>query len=189
MTKAALLAQLSGKYLVVSTPEVQQVATDGVTWYRVSFFEVGKDSDESRPTGLWNSVGFYVYHEGLGDEAAYYMRTVETPEANHSLVITSTLDNIAKLYASGPLRSRAKGAMLKASYDIRNETVDTTNHSQRSKLSSDLANSLDDYIGYFMALICQDATIQSTGGAVADSVIQNLVNSNIDWLATTLFTV
>ena len=73
MTKAQLLAQLSAKYLIVLTPEVQQAEFNGVTWYRVSFFETGKYSDDSRPTGLWNSVNFYVYHEGQGDEAAYIM--------------------------------------------------------------------------------------------------------------------
>lgn len=188
MTKAQLLAQLAAKYLVVRTPEVMQVDTDGVIWYRVNFFETGKYSDDSRPTGLWNSVQFYVYHETLGDEAAYYQRTPETPEANQSLIVTSSLENVSKLYYAGPLKNRVKGAMLVASFNIRNESAGTTYHSQRAQLATDMANELDSYIGYFMAFISQDATVQSTGGAIADSNLQALVDGNIDWLATTLFT-
>jgi hypothetical protein len=187
MTKAQLLAQLSGKYLVVDTPVVQQTAYLGVIWYRVSFFETGKYSDDSRPTGLWNSIDFYVYHESLGDEAAYYLRQPEVPEANQSLVVTSSLDNINKIYQSGTLRARVQGAMLVTSFNIRNESVDYTNHAQRAKLASDMSNFLQDYIGYFMAFISQDAAVQAAGGAVSDSTLQNLVDSNIDWMATTLF--
>lgn len=187
MTKTQLLAQLTAKYPVVRTPEVMQAATDGVTTCRVSFFETGKTPGE-KPSALWNSVQFYVYHEGLGDEAAYYLREADSPEAQNSLVSAGTLADVNRVFYSPVMRGLVRGALLVSAQAIRWEAPGTPNHTQRAKLAAAMICNTENYIGMFSCFVSLDAGIQASGGSVTDVQIQNVVNAHLDWAATTLFT-
>lgn len=186
MTKSELLLQLSQKYLVVRTPEIVQAATDGILTYRVSFFETGKTPKE-KPSGLWNSVQFYVFHEGQGDESAYYMRGAEQPEAQNTLVSSGTLAEINRVYFSPDMRAIIRGAMLTAAQAVRWEAEATPNHAKRAQLAAAMMHDSELYIGLFAAFIALDTTIQAAGGAVTDAQILNVVIANLDWAATILF--
>jgi hypothetical protein len=182
MTKAELLSQLSAKYLVVRAPEIVQAATDGIATYRISFFETGKTPKE-KPSGLWNSVQFYVFREGQGDEAAYYMRDAEQPEAQNTLVSTGTLADVNRVYFSPVMRATIRGAMLTAAQAVRWEAEATPNHAKRAQLAAAMIQDTESYIGMFAAFVALDNAIQAAGGAVTDAQVQNVVIANFEWAA------
>ena len=91
MTKAELLADLNTKYDAVDTPalEIEESPT-GYNQYTVKVWDI------ANTTLISFNVDFYVYHEGLGDEAAYYLEEVPYPydfQAELRIWINDTITN------------------------------------------------------------------------------------------------
>jgi hypothetical protein len=111
-TKAQLLADLATIYKVVADPVQQGDETFGVRKYIVNILEVGKSEANIKPTGFRRNITFYVYHEGLGDESAYYERVEPDNISNTNVVaIPATFLSISALYDSITLQKRVRTAV------------------------------------------------------------------------------
>ena len=124
--EANLLADLATVYFAVTpNPVVREVQDDkGVTWMQANVLEVGKSEKDKKAIGYRKNIDYYVYHRGLGDEAAYYF--VDQP-INTSLkdvtISTSSYLAIAQLYDSEVLRDRTLSAIITQSSSVFQEGV------------------------------------------------------------------
>lgn len=180
MDKASLLSELSVKYKSVGTPTLNDSALD-TNWYTIPVFEVGNSESNIKPIGHRKNIFFYVWHEGLGDESAYYKQLEPTVDVNSDITAPSAdLLEVSKIYASATLRNRTRAACLKAAVDIMNELDTVTDHAKRLKWSGDVLKSPETVVNMMSVFIALDPTVQAGGTSISDSVIQNLINGNID---------
>jgi hypothetical protein len=91
----------------------------------------------------------------------------------------SALVNIAGLYSNESLRGKCLGAVIKAAYNILNESGATEHHSDRIQLAGDVLQNASRYQSAFMFFIATNATVQTNGpGNTTDNDIEYIVNSS-----------
>lgn len=180
MNKAALLAELATIYTSVETPEPKATVSN-VTPYTVTVFETGLSESTKKPVGYKKNISFYVKDEGQAGETAYYGITEPTNGVNKDVSIsTSSYEAIGSLYASQALRSRVLVAVITQCSTVFQEAANTTNHANRMKLVSAANTDINNVVSRFMSAIALNATVQSQGNAVADSVLQSIVTGAWD---------
>jgi len=181
MTKVELLADLANTYKVVGTPEPQTVPFLGVTPYLVNVFEVGLSEGNKKPVAYQKNVLFYVYNEGIGDESAYYGREEPKNTSNTDVTIdVSSYESVANLYYSTALQKKVLTAIITQCTTVFLEAANTNNHANRMKLVSAANIDIQNVIKRFMSAVAINATVQSQGAMVADSVIQAIVTGAWD---------
>lgn len=94
----------------------------------------------------------------------------------------ATLFEIYQLSRNTDLRNRILAAMWKAAEDIRNESDQTTLHTQRLVLAKAWSESMEDSdtTKAIMRMVVQNTTIQTTGGTV-DNDLQFVVNGLVNY--------
>jgi hypothetical protein len=129
MNEAALLADLATVYTAVDpTPTVAQAEdAKGVTWLQINVLETGLSEKDKKNIGYRKNVFYYVFHRGLGDEAAWY--AVDQP-VNTSLkdvtIAISSYQAIANLYNSNVLQERTLAAVLTVCSSVFQEITTST---------------------------------------------------------------
>jgi len=137
--KADIITDLNAMYVGVGTPAQPIIGRDadgnpipegeinGVKKYIVNVNEVGKSQQNQKPTGYRKNITFYVYHEGLPDEYAWYERIEPTNDSNTDVTISSSsYQAIAKLYNSTSLRERVLAAIGMQCSSVFQESVSST---------------------------------------------------------------
>jgi len=181
MTEIALLADLATIFKTVDTASVLEAEdSQGITTMLVNVFEEGKSEAGQKPTGQRRNIKYYVYLRGQGGEAAYYMQGEPFNGSQRDVAIVApTLDGIHKIYQSATLRQRTSAAILDAAFDIVNEAGSVTDHAKRIKWASDSVQDLPTMLNVMMTFICQNASVQSSGGLASDNDISWIINSSI----------
>jgi hypothetical protein len=182
MTKVQLLTALANapfNYIGIGTPvnPNSEGPINGITKYIVSVFETGKSQQNQQPTGYRKNVVFYVYNESLGDEAAYFeqIEPVNTSNTDPSFS-SSSYANIAKLYRTTSLQDRVMAAIMTQCSVVFQELPSTTDHANRMLLVALTNKDIKNVTMKFMTAIALNATIQTSGNTVADSVITSIVS-------------
>ncbi len=81
------------------------------------------------------------------------------------------------------MRNRAAVAVMKAAYDVANESAGTTNHAKRLLWANyALLNPLDEAARIMWGLL-SNATIATSGESSTDGDIQFVINSLVDTMA------
>jgi hypothetical protein len=180
--KQDLLDDLATMYIGIGTPENPggEGTINGVIKYLVNVNELGKSEPNKKPTGYRKNVIFYVYHEGLGDEIAWYERVepVNTSDGDVSTASTSAY-SYDKIFTSTELRKRTNGFILKAIVSIINEDPGTTDHVLRLKWAYDCMKAPVKYLDAFMVTLANNTTVRSQGNAVIDGDMEWIINSEI----------
>lgn len=189
MTKAQLLAALAAapfSYIGIGTPENPngEGVVNGITKYIVNVFEVGKSQTTKQPTGYRKNVTFYVYHEGLGDEAAYF-ELIEPVNASNTdtSVASASYANMANIYNSKALQDRVTGALITYCVTVFMEDPGTTNHANRMLLVAMVNKDLRSVVMRFMTALAYNSTVQTQGNDVTDSTILGIVSGSWDSFA------
>ena len=96
----------------------------------------------------------------------------------------ATLIEIRNLaIAHGDLQAKVEGAMIKAAWDVMNESAETSNHTNRivlaKKILLDVSTLTKKYYCYFLS----NATVQTNGQDTTDNDIIYVVNSFYDIIA------
>ena len=181
MNKTQLLADLLTVYKAIGTAVDQGTQCSGIHQYNIPVFEIGLSEANKKPTGQQKTISFFVYNEGLGDEAAYYQKTEPVNTVNKDVTIgTSSYAAIAKLYNSVELQARVLSAVITQCSVVFQESPSTTNHANRMKLVSAANVDLDNIVKRFMSAIALNAVVQAAGTAVADSVLLAIVSGAWD---------
>jgi len=256
MTKTELLAEIAAFYDYVGTEFVitssDEHESTTMTYYNVIVYETGLSENNKKPVLKSKYIGFVVYDEGGGSEAAYYIENELTNEVNKDITTTGSLLDIYKIYTSDVMRGRVQAAVAKAAESILNESyasslltadasssqanvtvadgslfwvgkevvISDTSNSEDATIQSissnvltmevDLTNSYatadgavvtfkdnvereqwaanallnpDTYTLSMVNLVSLDSTVQSSGGTVTDSTLENIVDSFINRIA------
>jgi hypothetical protein len=184
MDKSELLADLASKLgegFIVGTPDLVETVenedqTHNIKRYYVIVTTTGLDKDAG-PVGQKRSLEFYVKDEESTDEEAYY-KDANWKNPEDKIWSGSTLEDMYIIYTNDYLRNRTHGAMMKAAFDIINESPSTEKHDIREELAGLVLSNPDSYLNSFMFFISTNATVQSTGPQATDNDIQYIVNSN-----------
>ena len=178
MTKTTLLAAITAKYLAVGTPQLQD-SINGVNWYIVNVCGAGLAADGS-PIASRSNLSFYVYHETLGDEAAYYYQ--QPLQNGCDALSTSSTGGQAyfNLFSSAPLRQRVLGAQIKAATAYIQAGV----VNQNLHWAQDFAKSTGKYTDAFMMALSNNTAIRAAGNAVLDADLETALLSYLPTIAT-----
>jgi hypothetical protein len=169
-TKAQLLADLAAMYVTVGTPynPNEEGVVDGVIKYMVNVNECGASETNEKPTGYRKNIVFYVYHEGLGDEKAWYERS-EPVNTSNTTVASSTPSLFyaySRVYSSVELRQRVLGWIIKAAIT---ELGTPTSVLKTNWAKDVLKCSPTKYLDAFMCYISESEDVRTSGNAVADT--------------------
>lgn len=186
LTKAQLISELASMYLTIGTPENpgSEGPVNGVTKYLVNVVEVGKSQQSQKPTAYRKNMVFYVYHEGLGDESAYYERLEPTNDVNKDVAAPAPgLLNYYAIFNSDVLRQKVLGAIIKAANAIINEDPGTADHSIRFKWANSVLLNPNAYNDAFMIESACNVNVQIAGANALDGDLEWIVNSQIKTIA------
>jgi hypothetical protein len=126
MTKSELLAEIAAFYDYVGTEYVVNSSDEHesptMTYYNIIVYETGLSEKNKKPVLKSKYIGFVVYDEGGGSEAAYYIENELTNEVNKDITTTGSLSDIHKIYISDDMRGRVQAAVAKAAKSILNES-------------------------------------------------------------------
>jgi len=183
MTKAELIEDIKRTCPAFNEKSItvaQDADSNDVTWYLASIFETGYSEENKKPTAYRRNIHFYVYKEGLAEEAAYYDRDELRNDVNRDFTGSSSLSNINKIYNSNYLKSRVQSAIIQSSYDIINESITTKDHDKRLLWAGKALSTPSIFTEIMTSFVALNATVQAAGGLATDNDLKYIVNSNID---------
>lgn len=183
-TKSQLIASLSQppfNYIGIGAPvnPNSEGEVNGITKYVINVFETGRSSENQQPTGYRKNIVFYVYHEGQGDEAAYFeqLEPQNTSNTDPSFS-TSSYANIAKLYNSQELQDKCLSAVITQCASVFMEDSSTVNHTNRMLLVALANKDTKGVTMKFMSALALNSSVQAAGVTVADSSIASIVQNS-----------
>jgi hypothetical protein len=191
MTKAQLIADVTAMFKDVGTPVLVSSIDDAILTnthsYSMLVLEVGFSEQSKKPISQTKQINFKVYGEGTGGEKAYYVGDEPVNDMDKDVtIVSSNYIVIADLYNSEVLQKKCLTAVITQATAVFLEDPGTTNHANRVKLIAFALPDVMVVVMEFMSALALNATVQSQGALVADSVVQAIITGAWDSYANLL---
>lgn len=181
-TKSEVQIYVSGMFNAVQRDELNTDLTGyGANFYDMVGVQHGQD-DDGTPISVQKRVTYVVTDEGGAGEAAGVYEEKITNDVDRDLVSASgLLSDIRRIAVNNDMQYRVYAAAANAAKNVLNEGSGVANHTERSKLATDVLVNSSNWVGAFSWYVGMNATVQSAGGSASDSDLNYICQSEFPW--------